>query len=216
MKYKFFDISDRTISFNFSDNIDQIINSKIVEISFEINKKLNQFDIVACYPTYNSLVIDYDPINIERNVIINRISELIDNFEFKNLNSDELLEIDVNYGGDYGEDLKSVSEITKLSEKEVIKIHSSVIYHVYMIGFSPGFPYLGGLNEKLICPRLDSPRQVVPAGSVGIADKQTGIYPVESSGGWRLIGRTDENLFDNNLVSPSILKPGMKLKFNEI
>ena len=134
----------------------------------------------------------------------------------KNLNSDELLEIDVNYGGDYGEDLKSVSEITKLSEKEVIKIHSSVIYHVYMIGFSPGFPYLGGLNEKLICPRLDSPRQVVPAGSVGIADKQTGIYPVESSGGWRLIGRTDENLFDNNLVSPSILKPGMKLKFNEI
>ena len=83
MDYKFFDISDRTISFNFSDNIDQIINSKIVEISFEINKKLNQFDIVACYPTYNSLVIDYDPINIERNVIINRISELIDNFEFK-------------------------------------------------------------------------------------------------------------------------------------
>jgi len=216
MKYKFFDISDRTISFNFSDNIDQIINSKIVEISFEINKKLNQFDIVACYPTYNSLVIDYNPLNNERDVIINRISELIDNFEFKNLNSDELLEIDVNYGGDYGEDLKSVSEITKLSEKEVIKIHSSVIYHVYMIGFSPGFPYLGGLNEKLICPRLDSPRQVVPAGSVGIADKQTGIYPVESSGGWRLIGRTDENLFDNNLVSPSILKPGMKLKFNEI
>ena len=216
MDYKFFYISDRTISFNFSDNIDQIINSKIVEISFEINKKLNQFDIVACYPTYNSLVIDYNPLNNERDVIINRISELIDNFEFKNLNSDELLEIDVNYGGDYGEDLKSVSEITKLSEKEVIKIHSSVIYHVYMIGFSPGFPYLGGLNEKLICPRLDSPRQVVPAGSVGIADKQTGIYPVESSGGWRLIGRTDENLFDNNLVSPSILKPGMKLKFNEI
>ena len=216
MDYKFFYISDRTISFNFSDNIDQIINSKIVEISFEINKKLNQFDIVACYPTYNSLVIDYNPLNNERDVIIKRISELIDNFEFKNLNSDELLEIDVNYGGDYGEDLKSVSEITKLSEKEVIKIHSSVIYHVYMIGFSPGFPYLGGLNEKLICPRLDSPRQVVPAGSVGIADKQTGIYPVESSGGWRLIGRTDENLFDNNLVSPSILKPGMKLKFNEI
>ena len=216
MDYKFFDISDRTISFNFSDNIDQIINSKIVEISFEINKKLNQFDIVACYPTYNSLVIDYNPLNNERDVIINRISELIDNFEFKNLNSDELLEIDVNYGGDYGEDLKSVSEITKLSEKEVIKIHSSVIYHVYMIGFSPGFPYLGGLNEKLICPRLDSPRQVVPAGSVGIADKQTGIYPAESSGGWRLIGRTDENLFNNNLVSPSILKPGMKLKFNEI
>ena len=129
MDYKFFDISDRTISFNFSDNIDQIINSKIVEISFEINKKINQFDIVACYPTYNSLVIDYNPLNNERDVIINRISELIDNFEFKNLNSDELLEIDVNYGGDYGEDLKSVSEITKLSEKEVIKIHSSCLLY---------------------------------------------------------------------------------------
>ena len=85
-----------------------------------------------------------------------------------------------------------------------------------MIGFSPGFPYLGGLNKKLICPRLDSPRKIVPAGSVGIADQQTGIYPYESSGGWRLIGMTDENLFDNKLDSPSILKPGMKLKFNEI
>tara|TARA_B100000579_G_scaffold420674_1_gene420641 strand:- start:1523 stop:1780 length:258 start_codon:yes stop_codon:yes gene_type:complete len=85
-----------------------------------------------------------------------------------------------------------------------------------MIGFSPGFPYLGGLDRRLICPRLKSPRQEVPAGSVGIADQQTGIYPFKSSGGWRLIGKTGEKLFDNTLNPPSIIKPGMKLKFNEV
>lgn len=216
MEYKLLDISDRTISFNFSNKIDQKINSKIVELSYEINRILDQLNIVTCYPTYNSLIVDYDPLNIERDKLRKEISEIIENFDFKDLNSDEIFEIDVNYGGNYGEDLKSVSEFTKLSEKDVIKIHSSSIYHVYMIGFSPGFPYLGGLNKKLICPRLDSPRKIVPAGSVGIADQQTGIYPYESSGGWRLIGMTDENLFDNKLASPSILKPGMKLKFNEI
>ena len=161
MEYKLLDISDRTISFNFSNKIDQKINSKIVELSYEINRIPDQLNIVSCYPTYNSLIVDYDPLNIERDKLRKEISEIIENFDFKDLNSDEIFEIDVNYGGNYGEDLKSVSEFTKLSEKDVIKIHSSSIYHVYMIGFSPGFPYLGGLNKKLICPRLDSPRKIV-------------------------------------------------------
>ena len=216
MKYKFIDISDTTISFNFSEKIDSDINSKIVELSNEINNNFKNFKINSCFPTYNSLIIDYDPVKTERLTLKDKISELIQNFEFKSSYSEELFQVDVNYGGEFGEDLKSVSDLLNISEKEIIKIHSSTIYHVYMIGFSPGFPYLGGLDKRLVCPRLDSPRQEVPAGSVGIADQQTGIYPFKSSGGWRLIGKTDEKLFDYNLDPPSIIRPGAKLKFNEI
>jgi len=216
MKFKFIDISDTTIAFNFSEKIDSDINSKIVELSNEINNNFKNFKINSCFPTYNSLIIDYDPVKTERLTLKDKISELIQNFEFKSSYSEELFQVDVNYGGEYGEDLKSVSDLLNISEKEIIKIHSSTIYHVYMIGFSPGFPYLGGLDKRLVCPRLDSPRQEVPAGSVGIADQQTGIYPFKSSGGWRLIGKTDEKLFDYNLDPPSIIRPGAKLKFNEI
>ena len=216
MKFKFIDISDTNISFNFSKNIDKDINSKIVEISSAINKNFENLNINSCFPTYNSLVIDYDPLKSERLILKEKISELIKNFEFKNSHLNELFQIDVSYGGSNGEDLSEVSKIINISEKEIVKIHSSTIYHVYMIGFSPGFPYLGGLDRRLICPRLKSPRQEVPAGSVGIADQQTGIYPFKSSGGWRLIGKTGEKLFDNTLNPPSIIKPGMKLKFNEV
>ena len=216
MKYKFIDISDTTIAFNFSEKINSDINSKIVELSNEINNNFKNFKINSCFPTYNSLIIDYDPVKTERLTLKDKISELIQNFEFKSSYSEELFQVDVNYGGEFGEDLKSISDLLNISEKEIIKIHSSTIYHVYMIGFSPGFPYLGGLDKRLVCPRLDSPRQEVPAGSVGIADQQTGIYPFKSSGGWRLIGKTDEKLFDYNLDPPSIIRPGAKLKFNEI
>ena len=216
MKYKFIDISDTSISFNFSEKIDSDINSKIVELSNEINNNFKNFKNNSCFPTYNSLIIDYDPLKTERLTLKDKISILIQNFEFKSSYSEELFQVDVNYGGEFGEDLKSISDLLNISEKEIIKIHSSTIYHVYMIGFSPGFPYLGGLDKRLVCPRLDSPRQEVPAGSVGIADQQTGIYPFKSSGGWRLIGKTDEKLFDYNLDPPSIIRPGAKLKFNEI
>ena len=216
MEYKFIDISDTTIAFNFSKKINSDINSKIVELSNEINNNFKNFKINSCFPTYNSLIIDYDPLKTERLTLKDKISILIQNFEFKSSYSEELFQVDVNYGGEFGEDLKSISDLLNISEKEIIKIHSSTIYHVYMIGFSPGFPYLGGLDKRLVCPRLDSPRQEVPAGSVGIADQQTGIYPFKSSGGWRLIGKTDEKLFDYNLDPPSIIRPGAKLKFNEI
>jgi len=216
MKYKFIDISDTTIAFNFSEKINSDINSKIVELSNEINNNFKNFNIISCFPTYNSLIFDYDPLKTERLTLKDKISELIKNFEFKSSYSEELFQVDVNYGGEFGEDLKSISDLLNISENEIIKIHSSTIYHVYMIGFSPGFPYLGGLDKRLVCPRLDSPRQEVPAGSVGIADQQTGIYPFKSSGGWRLIGKTDEKLFDYNLDPPSIIRPGAKLKFNEI
>ncbi len=105
------------------------------------------------------------------------------------------VEIPVCYGGEFGEDLAFVAEHADLTPDEVIEIHSGAEYLVYMLGFAPGFPYLGGMPERITAPRRDSPRLKIPAGSVGIAGSQTGVYPIETPGGWRLIGRTPLALF---------------------
>jgi KipI family sensor histidine kinase inhibitor len=124
-----------------------------------------------------------------------------------------IVELHVVYGGDDGPDLDSVAEHAGLSAQEVIDIHSGIDYHVYMIGFAPGFPYLGGLDEHIATPRLKTPRISVPAGSVGIAESQTGVYPNASPGGWQLIGRTAVPLFDVTKPSPSLITPGTKVRF---
>jgi KipI family sensor histidine kinase inhibitor len=117
------------------------------------------------------------------------------------------------YGSNYGLDLESVSELTNLSVEEVIGIHSETEYLVYALGFSPGFPYLGDLDPRIHCPRLETPRISVPKGSVAIADSQTGVYPVSSPGGWRLIGQTPVTMFDPNRPHPSIVNPGDYIRF---
>ena len=129
----------------------------------------------------------------------------------------EIIELPVVYGGEDGPDLETVAEHAGLSTQEVIEIHSGTGYRVYMIGFAPGFPYLGGLDERIACPRLKTPRISVPAGSVGIAESQTGVYPNASPGGWQLIGRTAVKLFDPNVnaanASPSLITPGAEVRF---
>lgn len=123
------------------------------------------------------------------------------------------IEIPVLYGGDAGPDLRRVAEHCRMSEKQVVELHASVDYVVWFIGFQPGFPYLGGLPEVLATPRRAEPRVRVAAGSVGIGGAQTGIYPLETPGGWNLIGRTDLALFNPRLAEPSLLRPGDTLRF---
>ncbi|ANI83883.1 5-oxoprolinase subunit PxpB [Kosakonia oryzae] len=123
------------------------------------------------------------------------------------------IEIPVLYGGDAGPDLGRVAEHCRMSEKQVVELHASVDYVVWFIGFQPGFPYLGGLPEVLATPRRAEPRVRVAAGSVGIGGAQTGIYPLETPGGWNLIGRTDLALFNPRLAEPSLLRPGDTLRF---
>jgi KipI family sensor histidine kinase inhibitor len=119
----------------------------------------------------------------------------------------------VRYGGEYGIDLEEVARQLRLQVSEVIRIHSEKIYTVYMMGFTPGFPYLGKLDDALVMPRLETPRTRVPAGTVAIAGSQTGIYSVTSPGGWRLIGWTSINLFDPHSDSPFLFSPGDEVKF---
>jgi inhibitor of KinA len=127
-----------------------------------------------------------------------------------------MVEIPVCYGGDFGPDLASVAEHCGMSAPDVVALHSGAEYLVHAIGFTPGFPYLGGLHESLRTPRLDTPRQRVPAGSVAIGGSQTGVYPVDSPGGWQIIGRTPIALFRPHLTPAALLKPGDRVRFKVI
>ncbi len=131
-------------------------------------------------------------------------------------NEPKVVEIPVCYGGEFGPDLEYVAEHNKLSTEEVVSIHSGGRYLVYMIGFAPGFPYLGGLDERLATPRRQSPRMEIPARTVGIAGMQTGVYPIATPGGWQLIGRTPLELFRPNDDPPSLLQAGDIVKFRPI
>jgi len=124
--------------------------------------------------------------------------------------------IPVCYGGDLGPDIDEVASLNQLSAQEVIQLHSAATYLVYMIGFVPGFAYMGGLDEKLATPRKTTPLKAVPAGSVGIAGQQTGIYPLQSPGGWQIIGQTPLVLFDVHRPQPSLLKAGDRVIFKSI
>ncbi len=124
-----------------------------------------------------------------------------------------MLRVPVTYGGQYGPDLPEVARKARLSEEEVVKLHSSTPYYVYCLGFAPGFPYLGGLNPLLYCPRREEPRQSIPGGSVGIGGTQTGVYPQPGPGGWQLIGRTPCRLFAPGRRPPSVIAPGNLLRF---
>jgi inhibitor of KinA len=127
-----------------------------------------------------------------------------------------IVEIPVCYGGEFGPDLEEVAEHNGITPEEVIDIHSNGEYIVYMIGFAPGFPYIGGMSEKIAAPRRKNPRLKIPAGSVGIAGKQTGVYPIETPGGWQLIGRTPRKLFLPDGHTPSLLQAGDQIKFVQV
>lgn len=146
-------------------------------------------------PAYASLLVKYDPFLTDYDALCGTLRALERQLSASAVTEGKIVEIPVCYGGAYGEDLPFVARHAGMTEREVIALHSGQPYRIYMLGFLPGFPYLGGLDERLHTPRLSTPRTRIPAGSVGIGGKQTGIYPMESPGGWQLIGRTPLTLF---------------------
>lgn len=141
---------------------------------------------------------------------------LEDNWKEGNQAKRRIVDIPVCYGGELGPDLEEVARINDLTPEEVVRIHTSGTYLVYMIGFAPGFPFLGGLSEKIAAPRRQTPRMSIPKGSVGIAGKQTGVYPISTPGGWQLIGQTPLSLFRPNAERPSLLKAGDEVRFVQL
>jgi KipI family sensor histidine kinase inhibitor len=165
------------------------------------------------HPAYASLLVDFDPLLLGHEELAAHLERMLGVLLSDTEATRDIVEIPVCYGGEFGPDLVEVAAYHKLSEEEVIRLHSTGTYLVYFLGFSPGFAYLGGLPKELHTSRLSTPRKFVPAGTLGIAGSQTGVYPVSSAGGWRLIGRTPLSMFNPDALSPARLQPGDAVKF---
>lgn len=209
---KFLSSGDSAITVEFGNEISAEINACVHALDKALHKK-NILGIVETVPTFRSLLIIYDPCITGGEKLKAKITKLCGDLEASSEGRKRIIEIPVLYGGEYGEDLKDVAEINKLTEDEVIKIHSGTDYLIYMLGFLPGFAYLGGLDPRLHTPRLDSPRTCIPAGSVGIGGAQTGVYPLASPGGWQLLGRTPVSVFDRQRQEPILYRAGDLVRF---
>jgi len=206
---------DRGLLVEYGDCIDLAINHKVRSMAVLLDQSPPN-GIIEVIPTYRSLLIVYDPAKTEPKTIQTGLETLEGRLADIEIPPPKTVEIPVCYGGEFGPDIGFVAESHDLTEDAVIGIHSATEYPIYMIGFTPGFPFLGGLSESLHTPRLESPRTHVPAGSVGIANNQTGIYPVASPGGWQLIGRTPLNLFDPTRKNPFLYDTGDRIRFVSI
>ncbi|HMD38083.1 MAG TPA: 5-oxoprolinase subunit PxpB [Candidatus Acidoferrum sp.] len=165
------------------------------------------------HPAYNSLLIKFDAVKLRHTELEEILRAYIARMEKIALPEARLVEVPVCYGGDLGPDLKSVAELHGLTSERVIELHAAATYVVYFLGFAPGFAYLGELAEELVTPRLGTPRKSVPAGSVGIAGSQTGVYPISTPGGWRLLGRTPLAMFRPDRAEMSLLSIGDRVQF---
>lgn len=208
-------VGDCAVSVEFGQEISLEINHKVMALKMVLEREPIR-GIVELIPTYCSLLIQYDPMELRYGQLRDRLEALVTQLDEVEMPPKQVVEIPVAYGGEYGPDLVEVARAHNISEEEVIKLHSEPEYPIYMLGFVAGFPYLGGMNKAIATPRKKSPRLKIEAGSVGIAGEQTGIYSVESPGGWQIIGRTPLKLYDVNRNEPVLLKAGQYIKFKPI
>lgn len=212
---KYMPSGDSALNVEFGNNITEEINKKIRAMTLAIEKN-KIAGIVEIVPTYRSLMVHYSSLLIDYDELVCFLKELEKNIVNIDLPAPEVIEIPTLYGEEYGPYIENVANHNNITVDEVIKIHTSKEYLIYMIGFTPGFAYLGGMDEKIATPRLLSPRAKIPAGSVGIAGGQTGIYPIASPGGWQLIGTTPLDLFNPVREMPILLKAGNYILFKSI
>jgi KipI family sensor histidine kinase inhibitor len=203
--------SDRSLLVSFGEGISLGLHRQVVLF-------LRAFEtvppgILNLHPAFASVLIDFDPRRWDLAAMEDLVSQRLAAAESAGPPEGCTIEIPVRYGGEYGPDLEDVARHTGLAPAEVVRRHSGGCYLVYFLGFSPGFPYLGGMPPELATPRLPAPRKRVPAGSIAIGGSQTGVYPVESPGGWRIIGRTGLRLFDPKAVPPALLRAGDSVRF---
>lgn len=212
MKLDFQPLGDQGIRVGFPQRIAPEVNQMIRAFSFLVAEEAIP-GIREMVPTYAALSIYYEPKRIRYREMIARLEEIQEKLGHVKLPAARRVEIPVLYGGDAGPDLRYVAEYHHLTEEEAVQFHAARPYLVYMLGFTPGFPYLGGLPEKLATPRLANPRPSIPGGSVGIGGNQTGIYSIAAPGGWQIIGHTPVRLYDPLWEEPVLLRAGDYLRF---
>ncbi len=208
-------MGDRGLLLEFGDGISREINEKVKRMALALQAEAIE-GIVEIVPTYRSLLIIYNPVILSVEGLEGRLTRIEEGLQLTPLPESKLTRLPVVYGGVYGPDLEEVARYHQISPEEAIQLHCSTPYLIYMIGFMPGYPYMGELPQALVTPRLKTPRLVVPKGSVAIAQRQTGIYPMESPGGWQIIGRTPVELFDPGTDPPALLQMGDFVQFYPI
>lgn len=205
-------LGDSALKVSFGSIINESIHKEIQQFASGL-QAANIKGVIEWVPTYTAVTIFYKPEIISYAFLEETVQKLSQTQCSSYSIQPIVYEIPVYYGGEAGPDLPQLSEYLQLSKEEIIKLHSGREYLIYMIGFVPGFPYLGGLPELLAAPRLQHPRPSVPEGSVGIGGSQTGIYPAEVPSGWRIIGRTPVKLFDISNEPPVLLSAGNYVQF---
>lgn len=221
---KIYGLSEKSVTITFGTEIDHNLLDQIADFNQLLLQ--NPFPgLITTVPAYTTLTVFYDPLTVmlsdlpgERgfekvSAYLNKIAEIKTE---KSLPTANHLVIPVCYGGDFGQDLSVVARHNNLTESEVIDRHTAGHYTIFMIGFVPGFAYMGGMDNRLATPRKEVPAAKILSGSVGIAGNQTGIYPLETPGGWQIIGRTPLKMFDVNRAQPSLLKGGDRVTFKAI
>ena len=208
-------VGDQAILINFGESIATAINAKVTSFAKEVTSREKTW-VIDLIPTFTSVLINYDPLAVSYDAMVNFCRDCVVHMKAGSTMKRNIFEIPVIYGGTYGEDLPFVAEHAGLSIEEVIATHTGNDYLIYMLGFLPGFAYLGGLDERIVTPRLKRPRVKIPAGAVGIGGSQTGIYPTVSPGGWQLIGITPVEVY-NPVRTPAILyEAGDMVRFRSI
>ncbi|WP_338472211.1 5-oxoprolinase subunit PxpB [Niallia sp. XMNu-256] len=224
MNYHLTPLSDHGIIIELGQEINtetfshvQVISTYLEEQPFQwMIEYVPAFTTVTIYYDPKTILLHHSPHTLPFDYVKKQVSKMLNLLQSYARVTPSIIEVPVCYGGEWGPDIEIVASRNHLSVEEVIRIHTSTRYQVYMIGFAPGFPYLGGLPKELATPRKSSPRLAIPAGSVGIAGNQTGIYPLETPGGWQIIGNTPLQLFRPMEDPPCLLKAGDQIIFKSI
>lgn len=208
---RFLPCGDQAVTVEWGSTIDENINRQVHAFARKV-EELSHPAITEVVPTYRSATVHYRP-EVFSYEELNQLLAPLAQGSTEEAEELPVVEIPVCYGGEYGPDLEEVAQHCSLTPEEVIARHTAPTYRIYMLGFTPGFPYLGGMDPSIAAPRRKEPRIHIPAGSVGIAGEQTGVYPIVSPGGWQLIGRTPLRLFDPQKEQPILLSAGAGIRF---
>lgn len=214
MAVQFLKEGDTAMVVQFGDIIDRALSERVLRLSQRI-RALGVLGVTGLIPTFRSLLVNYDPLIVSGNELRKKLEGLLES-SAPEAQDVRQWTIPVCYEGDCAPDLDDVAQASGLSATQVVEQHAATLFHVYMLGFVPGYPYMGDLPPPLVLPRRSNPRTRVPPGSVAIASVMTAIYPLESPGGWHLIGATPIRLFDAQADSPALFRPGDKVRFKPV
>ncbi|HLJ44858.1 MAG TPA: 5-oxoprolinase subunit PxpB [Bryobacteraceae bacterium] len=215
MKPRFEYASDQSLMIYLGDGVDIETHRRVLRLTRLIEDAPIP-GVRNLHPAYCSMLVVFDPIELEHAELERILQSYLNRLDEVELPEPRTVEIPVRYGSENGPDLNDVAALHNITPERVVELHAAGSYIVYFLGFVPGFAYLGGLAEELATPRLQTPRKRVPHGSVAIGGNHTGIYPFETPGGWRLIGKTPLDIFDPNRPEMSILRMGDIVRFRPI